>query len=106
VAAASPAGSSSASYDGCLQSIAVASVYRMDEPKPHLARIFEAVAAVMELDRHGRQRLELIFADGRLVQWRAHPEWPRTPGDLARYDDGAAWRIERGHMAGARQKRS
>jgi len=29
-----------------------AKIRRGDRPKPHLARIFEAVAAVMELDRH------------------------------------------------------
>jgi hypothetical protein len=72
---------------------------RRDRPKPHLARIFEAVAAVMELDRDARQRLELIFEDGRPIPWRAHPEWPRTPGDLARYDDAAAWLIERRRAA-------
>jgi hypothetical protein len=57
-------------------------IRRRDRPKPHLARIFEAVAAVMELDRYGRQRLELIFQEGRLIQWRAHLEC-RTPKDLA-----------------------
>ena len=72
---------------------------RRDRPKPHLARIFEAVAAVMELDRHGRQRLELIFEDGRLVQWRALTWVSRTPGDLARYDEAAAWLVERRRAA-------
>jgi hypothetical protein len=73
-------------------------VEHRDQPKPHLARIFEAVAAVMELDRYGRQRLELIFQDGRLIQWRAYLEC-RTPKDLARYDDAAAWLVERRRAA-------
>jgi hypothetical protein len=70
----------------------------MDKPKPHLSRVFEAIAVVMELDRHGRQRLELIFEDGRLIQWRSHLE-SRTPGDLARFDDAAAWLVERRRAA-------
>jgi len=46
---------------------------RPELPKPHLARIFEAVAAVMDLDE-GQHRLELVFADGHLQTWFVHDE--------------------------------
>jgi hypothetical protein len=41
--------------------------------QPALHRFFEAVAAIMDLGP-GRQRLELTFEDGRLVEWQAQRE--------------------------------
>jgi hypothetical protein len=43
---------------------------------------------------HRRQRLELIFEDGRLVEWRLHAE-RRAPDELAAYDDEAGWLVVR-----------
>lgn len=62
-----------------------------DTPKPHLARFFEAVACVMDLDR-GEHRLELIFEGGRLRQFYTHAE-KRSPRELAAFDDRAAWLV-------------
>ncbi|MGB2874789.1 MAG: hypothetical protein WBB76_04855 [Gaiellaceae bacterium] len=64
----------------------------MDEPKPALARFFEAVAAVMDLD-HGRQTLELHFEDGRLRRW--FTRFGQAGSDeLGRFDDRAQWLVD------------
>jgi hypothetical protein len=68
-------------------------VRRRDQPKPHLARIFEAIAAVMELDGPGQHVLELRFEEGRLVKWYAHGA--HATKTLADYDERAAWLVER-----------
>jgi hypothetical protein len=68
-----------------------------DAPKPHLARFFEAVACVMELDR-GQHRLELVFEDGRLRQFYARAK-KRSPNDLAAFDERAAWLVTRDRTA-------
>ena len=65
-----------------------------DRLKPHLARFFEAAAAIMGLD-HGRQRLELIFEDGHLTQRWAHHE-KRPIATLAAFDEGAQWMVAHG----------
>ncbi len=64
------------------------------QAKPALQRLFEATAVAMDLDE-GRQRLELIFQDGRLEQWYAHAE-KKPPGELGRYDDRIAWAVSEG----------
>jgi len=61
----------------------------MEQVKPALQRFFEAAAAVMELD-HGQQRLELIFEDGRLLNWWTHAE-RRGAKELGRFDESAAF---------------
>jgi hypothetical protein len=43
------------------------------EPKPTLVQLFEAVAAIMELDG-GLTRVELEFDGGHLRRWSAHDE--------------------------------
>lgn len=62
--------------------------------RPVLQELFERCAQVMALDV-GRQRLELIFEDGKLVRWFTHREAPRV-SELGEYDDRAAW-VETGH---------
>lgn len=64
-----------------------------DAPKPVLKRFFEATAAILELHR-GRQRLELIFENGYLVQWWVHTE-KRAAHELAEFDEQAAWLVVR-----------
>jgi hypothetical protein len=45
-------------------------------PKPALARFFEAIAAVMDLD-HGGQTLELHFEGPSSPRWHTHfGPWP------------------------------
>jgi hypothetical protein len=59
-----------------------------DAPKPQLARLFEAIAAVMDLDE-GQTGLELYFEDGRLRRWtERHLNQPF--GRLQRFDDRAS----------------
>lgn len=53
--------------------------------KPQLVRLFEAIAAVMELDR-GLHRLELLFDDGHLRPWTTHHE-RNGHAELRRFDD-------------------
>ena len=65
--------------------------------KAHLQRFFEAVAAIMELDR-GRQRLELIFEDGRLVEWFVHRE-RKPPAELGSFDRDSGWLVARSDAA-------
>ena len=60
-----------------------------ETPQPILRRVFEAAAAVMELD-HGQTRLELEFDDGHLRRWWTHGE-RRGALELHRYDGRAAW---------------
>ncbi len=43
-----------------------------NQPKPALARLFEAIAAVMDLDEKGLIVLELEFDDGRLRSWNVY----------------------------------
>jgi hypothetical protein len=50
--------------------------------------LLEGVAVVMGLDA-GHQRVELIFANGRLRQWWTHSE-KRSPRELAELDADAA----------------
>ena len=64
-----------------------------ERPKPHLARFLEAVAAILELDS-GRQRLELTFEAGRLVEWSTHAERSAAT-ELARFDERSAWLVSR-----------
>jgi hypothetical protein len=59
------------------------------DAEPALRRLFEAIAAVMDLDE-GSTRLELLFSEGRLTKWYAHNE-ARRPAELGRYDGRAAW---------------
>lgn len=63
-------------------------------PKPHVQRFVEALAAVLDLDHGHHERLELIFDEGRLVQWRTYEE-RRSVAELAQYDEVAAWLVER-----------
>jgi hypothetical protein len=58
------------------------------EERVDLARLLEGVAVVMGLDA-GHQRVELIFANGRLRQWWTHSE-KRSPRELAELDADAA----------------
>lgn len=58
-------------------------------PKPHLARLFEAIAAIMELDDEGETRLELIFGGGHLRRYFIHRE-RRGACALGEYDERAA----------------
>jgi hypothetical protein len=44
-----------------------------ESPKPVLVRLFEAIAAVMDLDA-GNTRLELEFEGGHLRRWTSHDE--------------------------------
>ena len=53
--------------------------------KPQLVRLFEAIAAVMELNR-GLNRLELFLDDGHLRQWTTHYE-RNGHAELGRFDD-------------------
>jgi hypothetical protein len=69
--------------------VATSGTARHDEPKPILVRLFEAVAAIMELDM-GQTGLELYFADGKLRRWtERHLNQPHAR--LHRFDGRAAF---------------
>lgn len=57
------------------------------QPTPHLAGVFEWAAAIMGLD-HGKERLELVFEDGRLTRWWSHDE-ANGALELHRFDEDA-----------------
>jgi hypothetical protein len=66
-----------------------------EKPKPHLARIFEAVAAIMGLGE-GLTELHLIFDDGQLQRFHVHVRGKVV--DLSDFDEQAAWLVCRtGH---------
>lgn len=68
------------------------------ESKPQLVQLFEAAAAVLDLD-HGQHRLELVFDDGHLRQWFAHAE-KRSPREFARLDGRSGWLVPPGANPG------
>jgi hypothetical protein len=62
-------------------------------PKPHLARLFEAIAAIVAIDK-GRRVLVLVFDDGRLTSCETN-----GTVELARFDEQAAWLTARTRAA-------
>ena len=60
--------------------------------RPHLRRLFESIAGIMDID-HGLQRLELQFEDGILRCLWVHAKTGST--ELGRYDDRTAWLVAR-----------
>jgi hypothetical protein len=56
-------------------------------PKPQLARLFEAAAAIMDLDE-GQIMLELHFEKGRLRRWSLH-DYNKGYKGLRRFDGRA-----------------
>ena len=58
-----------------------------------MQRFLEAVAAILGVDS-GRRRLEVVFEDGQLVQWRVARE-ANSPSELARFDEEASWLVVR-----------
>jgi hypothetical protein len=65
-----------------------------EPPTPLLKRFFESAAGSMAIDQ-GRQRLELIFEAGRLVQWWTHAE-KKPAGELGQFNREAAWILAAG----------
>jgi hypothetical protein len=53
-----------------------------EAPKPHLSRMFEAIAAIMDLDE-GLTHLEIEFEEGHLRRWSTRDErsGPRSRRD-------------------------
>jgi hypothetical protein len=61
----------------------------VDQPKPVLRRLFEAVACILQIDGAGEHTLELRFADGYLVSWHVHGS--HTAKTLGDFDAAAGW---------------
>ena len=63
------------------------------QPKPHIVRLLEAVAALMDIDE-GHERLELEFEDGYLCRW-TRADLRNDASELSRYDELAAGLVSR-----------
>jgi len=63
------------------------------QPKPHLARLLEALAALMGLD-DGSEELRLEFEGGRLVRW-SRGDVRNDALELGRFDEDAAGLVGR-----------